>query len=72
MTAEERIIQLEAENAALRAEVVARQEQMEQLMERLKAQEDQRAKDSHKSTNHLPVTAQPANGTPEHTRSKKR
>ena len=69
MTAEERIAQLESENAALRAENAALREertilvqQMEHLLIRLQEVEGRLAKDSHTSSKPPPVMGQGANG----------
>jgi transposase len=50
MTAAERIVQLEAENAALRAALAAAQQQVACLSERLRDLEQRLAKDSHTSS----------------------
>jgi uncharacterized coiled-coil protein SlyX len=49
MTQEERIAQLEQENAELRAQLAAAYQQINQLAERLQRIEGQLAKDSHTS-----------------------
>lgn len=50
MTAAERIAQLEAENAALRAELAVAQHQVTLLTERLRELEQRLAKNSHNSS----------------------
>ena len=50
MSQEERIAQLEQENAALRAQLAEAYEQINQLAERLRRVEGQLAKDSHNSS----------------------
>ena len=53
MTQEERIAQLEQENAELRAQLAAAYQQINQLAERLQRIEGQLAKDSHNSSKPL-------------------
>ena len=50
MTQEERIAQLEQENAELRAQLTEAYQQISQLAERLRRVEGQLAKDSHNSS----------------------
>jgi transposase len=50
MTAEERISQLEAENAELRGQLAEALEQLDQALERIHELEGQLAKDSHNSS----------------------
>ena len=50
MTAEERISQLEAENAALRGQLAEALEHLDQALERIQELEGQLAKDSHNSS----------------------